>query len=301
MSDQKVIWFMLKSQMEPSILDFAMFNSSRALRAYKFDGSTITTVGNATVITTLTGDAPNRSGITGVAKNRVVIAGSDQFNNFRIAMCEFDDTDWAIIGNEFQIDSTSANTFPRVAAMSATRVAISTISGLQTYDFDGTDWATVGNKLGAAGSANAMSPISSTRVALINATRLKILDFDGTDWTQFSEFTISTSVSSVATIDAAHWAVLDGGGSGSGGDDLKMYKLVGSTLSQDGNALDLTGETFTTLCALKATRVMLGSANGNDLQAYDWDGSDWTSQGSTLATQGVPEGDNLGQLDNLII
>jgi len=296
MSDQKVMWFMWFTKQPEFVFNFALFNASRELQAYLFDGTDSTTVGNATVVTTLTGDAPNRSGVTGVTLDRVVIVGSDQFNNFRLGMYNFDDPGWSLVGNEFQVNSSAALAFPRVAAMGSTRVAIGTVSDMTTWDFDGTDWAIVGNSIGAASNIKCMDSISSTRVIVIVSNAIRIYDFDGTDWTLFAFLTISTSLACIAVLDATTYAVFNWNT-----DELIAYDLSGTTIAQIGNALSIASQNFNTMCALSATQIILGSAADDELQAYDFDGTDWTSMGNALGTQGVPEGDDLAQVSYLQI
>lgn len=293
MTNLKTLWFMGADQQALIAADFVLLNSSRELQAYTFNGTLIAASGNATVASTLS-DA-DRTSLTGYSEVGLVQAGSDGTTTFHLDKWEFDGEDWAKIGNTFSTVSSNFS-FPCVAALSSTRIALRQQQGLQAYDFDGTDWATVGNLL-SLGVPRDMDTISSSRVITIQSTLIQIHDFDGTDWTIFASLsTAGQSNHAIVALTATLFALFD-----SQNDVLETYQLVGSTISQVGNGLSIGGAQLNVnMCALSATRVVFGSNSVGDLQAYDWDGSDWTSQGSALSA-GVPEWNNLTNLDYLLI
>lgn len=275
------------------VFDYALFNAAIELQAFVFDGTDSTTVGNNTSVTTL--NTADRACVTGMTADRVAICGSDGFNNFRLGMYEFDGTDWALVGNEFQVNGNGNFAFPSMAALDATTVALGNVLDLNAYEFDGTDWATTGNTLIAANALD-MDSISNTRFIALRSNGLEIFDWDGTDFTSFAVLNVGHADRSIATLDATHYAVYD-----QINDELKTFDLVGTTIAQDGNALSIPSQTFTSICALSPTRIILGSNTDDTLQAYDWDGVDWTSQGNSLFGEGVPERNNLAQCSALLI
>jgi hypothetical protein len=65
-------------------------------------------------------------------------------------------------------------------------------------------------------------------------------------------------------------------------DDLRAYDFNGSTWSQTGSDLNISGAGTPALAAMSSSRVAFFDANSDDLRAYDFNGSTWSQTGSDL-------------------
>ncbi len=278
-------WWQSAAQAPPpeAFYDFVLWNDSRQLQAYDFDGTDITTVGNAGSALTIA--SADRGGVSALGANSVVVAGSDGFNDREMGKYDFDGTDWALDGNIL----TLGTSFVAQAGLTPTRAAIAFAStpGIQAYDHDGTDWATVGSS-NTSGESRTIDALSSTEV-ISNQTsfnRIRTLTFDGANWTISNSsnqaFVVRGLCAMTSTL-AAVWDASNG--------QLKAFSR-GATWAQTGNALAIAGVGNASMAALSATRIVLASSSLNTLQVYDWDGSDWSAVGNSLAAA-VPEYNNL--------
>ena len=279
----------------PDLARYALFNDDIELQAYDFDGVDSFTVGNATPVTTLS--ISDRASVTGMSPNRVAIAGSDPFNNFRLGMYEFDDIGWQLVGNEFQVNGPGFGfTFPGIASMGPNLLALKNATDLRTYEFDGTDWATVGNPLVVTQVID-MATISPTSFIEISPSEAHILiyNWNGSDWAPGANLNIGGLHTAICVLDANHFVVFDRSAG-----DLTTYQLIAGVLSQQGNAFAIAGQIHDSLCALSPTRIIFGSNSDDTLQAYDWDGANFSAVGNALGGVEIPTSNNLGQMSYLL-
>lgn len=153
------------------------------LRAYDFDGSTITQVGNVLNL----GTPPlNGWAITAMSDTRIAIFDG---SSGELQAYDFDGTNWATQG---AAGVTVYNGTLPMVAMSPTRVVFAQITGpsyfsnLRAYDFDGTNWTPVGTVQLIVGQVFALTMLSAGRVAahVIESSlpTIHAYDFDGSDW-----------------------------------------------------------------------------------------------------------------------
>ena len=274
-------------------VDFVLFNTSTDIQGYTFDGINFATKGNASPGLIFPLPTADRSSVTGLASDKCLIAGNDATNAFRMARFDFDGSDWNRVGNEFQI--TSGNfSFPAVAAMDLDNVALITQVGLFTYRFDGSDWAQEGNS-SPIGNARSSASISATRFIRAHSMSMTIYDWDGLDWTSFANQNFGTTFEAICSLTTTLYAAYE-----RTNNVLKTYELVGTTISQVGNALSVNVATKASLCSLSPTRIVFGAVTDSELQAYDWDGSDWALVGTPLSVS-IPEFNNLASTNYLLI
>ncbi len=271
--------------------DFVMWNSDRELQAYAFDGTDITTVGNATAALTLA--SADRGGVSGLTASSVIVAGSDGFNDKGIASYQFVGADWVQDGNE---DTGNPNSFIYPAAMTPTLVCIDDFTRIRAYDFDGTDWDQTGND--APKTFQSIDSRSATTVVGITSTNsLGLWTWADPNWTGSKGTALGFSGQAMCCMTTSRVAVYD-----QTNHELKTYDEGVSSYSLVGNAFSLPNSAQDCcLTALSATRVVMGFATSNELRVYDFDGTDWSQVGNTLTSQPVPEGDNLASGSYLLI
>ncbi len=276
-----------------SLYDFVLWNSSRQLQAYSFDGTDIAAVGNAS--SALTISSADRGGVSALSTSTVVVAGSDGFNNREMGKYTFDGTDWTLEGNIL----TLGTSFITPAGVGANRAALVFTSspGLQGYDFDGSDWATVGNaNSGCIGRYNCALAADQVATIVAGTNQLSICTFDGSDWNETFTTSLGFTSRGMCAMDSdtvAVWNITGG--------QLRTYEKGASTFQQVGNSLSISGLGNVSMAALSATRIVIGSNALGTLQAYDWDGSDWAAVGNSLGSVAVPEYDNMGNGGYLLI
>jgi len=93
------------------------------------------------------------------------------------------------------------------------------------------------------------------------------------------------TLSSLSGTDVAYFDI--------GNTDLRTYRFdyVAGTWAQVGNDLNLPTKTgFASLTALNSTRIALLESNTDELQAYDWDGADWSAVGNPFTITGPATG-----------
>lgn len=270
--------------------DFTLWNSDVDLQGYDFDGTDITTRGNASPATTLSLQGPNRGTVARLTDTAVAVGASDDFNTRQLVKMEFDGTNWNQVGNTF----TLPNSFVSVAGLGPNRVSVTASfgGGMFTYDFDGFDWSQTGNG-NVAATAEVTSATSALSVALFNTgfDRLDGQIFDGTDWNANGKSTvIFFDAFGICAMTATRIAIFDGDAG-----ELKVFDEGASDYAQVGNGLSIPGQGRMCMAALGAGRIVLGSNLDSWLRIYDFDGTDWTQVGNELSGVAVPEWNNLAQ------
>jgi hypothetical protein len=184
------------------------------------------------------------------------------------------------VGNALSVGHQTGNA---VAKLSATRVALASGGNdfLQAYSWDGTDYVAMGNQL-AIGAIfdTGMTYLSDNRIAFFDSSTdfLKVYDFDGTDFTQVGNALQILGINSgICRLDANTIALADIGGR------LWTWAFDGTDWAQVGNMLNIGSMNAPKLATIGVDRVVLTDTGNMIISVYDWDGSDWTLSGNSLA------------------
>lgn len=270
--------------------DFALYNGSGEVQGYAFDGSDITTVGDpAAVAGVSTSSGPNRCAVRGDSGTSIIIAASDNFNDFILARYSYGGAGWGIVGSAL---TSPKFLLPRIGALQDSQAVIGTTSAtdVRIYTHDGSTWS---EDVDSAGT-QCYSKVGLSSSVFINAASSDLIarEWNGSTISTGDTLDISgTSGADLARLTATTFVHIDANG------DLQTYQYTGSTLASVGNPLSVTASTYNSLCAISETRIVHGSATAGTLQAYDFDGSDWSAVGNSLSVA-IPEGNNLGSLLN---
>ena len=128
----------------------------------------------------------------------------------------------------------------------------------------------------AASAAASAASANSTPQWIIAAQEGSDLNISGLN---------TPTLSSLSGTDVAYFDI--------GNTDLRTYRFdyVAGTWAQVGNDLNLPTKTgFASLTALNSTRIALLESNTDELQAYDWDGADWSAVGNPFTITGPATG-----------
>ena len=142
------------------------------LQAYRFNGSSWSTIGSSIAITT--------GSMTAISSNRIVYAAGGNLTTY-----EFSGSAWSQVGNSFA----TGDTFSVVSATGQNRVAFigTTNNQLRMYSFDGTDWSLEGSGLTLT-TPDWLSSVNGSDVALLRTDgglrTLYYYRFNGSTWSQ---------------------------------------------------------------------------------------------------------------------
>ena len=229
-------------------------NSDDKLRAYNFNGTDWTQIGNEKSI------GEQNYYVSKLSENSVVLAG------LVLQKYNFDGAYFTAAGNGLTLNEY----YVSVAGMTETRIALAsnTNQTLRAYDFDGTDWIPVGNALPIWCGIGSMTRLSDTRIALFenNLNKLRAYDFDGTDWTLAgNELSIGyLYIGTITTLSYSRVAFV-----AANEDILKVYNFDGTDWVEYGNGLPVDDHSTFGLAGMSSSRIALIGNNQNSLQAYD--------------------------------
>ena len=162
----------------------------------------------------------------------------------------------------------------------------------------GNNWASVGSTSSSFASCFggvAMGALTSSRMVCVESASpysIQAFDFNGSNWsTVGSAFSIAGANSPAITVlSSTQIAYVDGDASTTGNpgnQQLRTYTFNGSTWSQTGNSLTISGLDGPALAKLSSTRVALidgqvGGTGIKNLSTYDFNGTNWSQTGSGL-------------------
>jgi len=258
------------------------YNTSELLQAFTFDGVDLDELGNTFDVNSGLATT-TRTTITPVGENKIVLAGSDGFNDFYMRRISFDGTDWANDSNAFTATSDSSYSSPRVAGLTATRVALAAGGGgLRTFDEAGGTWSQTGNILAGPTGLNSMCAYDDASVVVFDSGTLAKYDFDGTDWAVVGSGLVGIGVQGAAMvmIDSTTMAFVS-----TTDEEIRAYTVTagGSISLIAGSQLASSGIAQPSLCLLEEDRLVLGRADTGQLQVVDWNGSVFSGVGASKA------------------
>lgn len=260
---------MLGATPAPATIYFAYSEQTPdTIQTYTFDGTDITTVGNPINLTTV-----GSCSLCALSSTR--IAHLDSSADL-LRVYDWDGTDWTLTGAGLSIPVANCS----LTRLTADTVAFQQTSMLRVYQFNGSTWSQVGNTKTIAIGEGSIAALSATQVVVVNTTSalMTAYDWDGTDFTQVgSAYSFSGNPSlGITALNSTDIVVPEANPFC----DLKVFRFNGSTFSQVGNTYALGGgEAFA--AALSATQVVVNSLTIDALQVYDWDGTDFTTAGSS--------------------
>lgn len=281
MTNLKTLLYM-GAEVAVTLPEFTLWNGNVDLQGYVFDGTDITTIGNASSALTIA--QADRGQPAALSTTAVAVAGSDGFNNRELGKYEYNPIteDWDLVGNILGLSNSLVTTL----GLGPNRCAVAfQNAGIRTYDFDGTDWSQTGNISGSQ-SANLMATLNNTDGVNFNTgfNQLRRMSFDGTDWNNVFTTVLTFECTGLAAMTSTRVAVWDRDNK-----ELIAYDDTGSAWTQVGNAAALGGPNFDfrAICALSASRIVIASSINNTMDVYDFDGTDFTHVGNQLTTAGA--------------
>ena len=169
---------------------------------------------------------------------------------------------------------------------------------IEALEFDGTDLVRVGNQYDASGdggsgmsNADGAFQIAENKIVWVDHAfeDMYVYAFDGTNWTQESSQLNLKNFAGYSAGSKAFGADNEAflaTGAVSGDADLINVSYNGtSTLSQVGNATTITGN-YWMPAGISEDRIAVLDTAADTVQAYDWDGTDLTTAGSTYSVAG---------------
>lgn len=222
--------------------------------------------------------------IKATALNETTVA---TINGNNLGTYNWNGSSWVLVGTRLNISSLG---WPSISTLNSTDIALAdeNLNGIRVYRWNGSVWTRIGNVFSLSSSFISIDSMTSTRIAHVNANGdlLKAFDWDGTDYTQVgSSFSLpSTSfgrleiaalnATDIVYIDETNW-------------DLTTYRFNGSTWSKIGNSLAITGTpSHWEIIAMNSeaiTVVDVGNTTADIIRSYKWDGTNWTSYGTTFS------------------
>lgn len=230
-----------------------------SLRAYDFDGTDWSQVGNALGIGTVGYPA-----LTKLTSTRIAFVDSA---GAQLRTYDFNGTNWSQVGNSFSIGGI---VYPFLTGLSSNTVAFvdDGNDSLRTYEFDGTNWSQVGSSLSISNvDWPALATISSDTIAFVDHTneQLRTYKFDGNTWSQVgNSFSLgSINVPALTALSSNRVAFLD-----SQGGKIKLYDFDGTDWSLNGNTLTINNNSVA-ITAMSPTRVGYVDSSTDEIRTYD--------------------------------
>ena len=194
---------------------------------------------------------------------------------------------WAQVGNAYQKSGSNYGvSFP--FGMSSSRVALFDRNDnvLKAFSWDGTDFAEEGNDLtiGSDNNDNRMYSLSGTRVIYSNnGNAHQVYDYtSGVGWSSVGS-SVSLGNDTVGYPVSSSRVIFHTRSVG-----LRMYTFNGSTWTQVGNTLSVSDDfQQQALCVLDSTLnaevFLYYTDNGGNIEAYSFDGTNFTASGNTYS------------------
>lgn len=295
MSTGGILMMMAAADTAPPGPDFAAVTDSATqpvLRAYDFDGTDITAVGNAYNLPITVGGNQEPLSLTALAPNEVAYLYRDNLLRGGLVKLSYDpDTgDWSQVGNTKTF--TDLHQSNRVTAMSESRVAFchKSVVVLETWDFDGSDWTKTGNSTVSGDFQNPLRGLTNTTItARTFPTSQAQWTFDGSDWSS-GDPTRTTPTSNADFTMLSSTLMLYANEGGTPG--IAKYTVSGTSWVISGSALGIPAMTWPSVAALSADEVVLANKNTSTLRVYDVSGATPVAVGNSLALV-TPEGNTV--------
>ncbi len=232
--------------------------TNRALRTYRFNGSTWSQVGSDLNITAVTYPSITSLNGTDIA---FIDATNEDLRTYR-----FNGSTWSQVGSELNIASVGP---PAITSLNGTDIAF--IDGvnddLRTYRFNGSTWSQVGSELNIASVTwPSITSLNGTDIAFTDVTHhdLRTYRFNGSTWSQVGSDLNITAVTYpvITSLNGTDIAFID-----DTNDVLRIYRFNGSTWSVVAN-LNIAGIGPPAITSLNGTDIAFIDATNDDLRTY---------------------------------